>query len=127
MRFAIHMFLHFAVPAAVAVVVTRRPRRVKLPQGSAVPESGTAPDPWRAALRLWIIMMLTMVVDIDHLLADPLFDPNRCSLGFHPLHTAPAIALYGILSLIPRSRWWGIGLLIHMLLDGIDCLWMSLA
>ena len=29
-----------------------------------------------------IIMALTVAVDFDHLLADPIFDPNRCGLGF---------------------------------------------
>ena len=29
----------------------------------------------------------TMLVDLDHLLATPLYNPDRCSLGFHPLHT----------------------------------------
>ena len=30
--------------------------------------------------------MLTMMVDLDHLIADPIFDPQRC-IGFHPLHS----------------------------------------
>ena len=29
-----------------------------------------------------IIMVLTIAVDFDNLLADPIFDPNRCGLGF---------------------------------------------
>ena len=39
---------------------------------------------WRNAA---LIMVATMLMDLDHLLADPVFDPNRCSIGFHPLHT----------------------------------------
>ena len=42
-------------------------------------------------LRPFFIMALTFAVDFDHLLAEPVFDPNRCSLGFHPLHSWPAI------------------------------------
>ncbi|MCW9706394.1 hypothetical protein J6I44_05990 [Aliifodinibius sp. 1BSP15-2V2] len=80
-----------------------------------------------------------MVVDLDHLLADPIYDPERCSIGFHPLHTTPAIILYGLMFLIPlllKSKGEtlshqsgqgiihlvGLGLLIHMLLDGVDCM-----
>jgi hypothetical protein len=70
-------------------------------------------------------MVSTMVVDLDHLLVTPVFDPNRCSIGFHPLHTWPAIAVYLVLTLFPKTRLVGLGLMIHMVLDGIDCLWMG--
>lgn len=74
---------------------------------------------WR---RAWVIMFSTMLVDLDHLLADPIYDANRCSIGFHPLHTYPAIAGYILLALWPRTRLLGIGLVIHMTLDALDCL-----
>ena len=80
-------------------------------------------DRWKKA---WMIMLATMVVDLDHLLADPVFDPGRCSLGFHPLHSTPAILAYMGLTLFPATRVLGTGLLIHMALDGIDCLWICL-
>lgn len=84
-------------------------------------------------------MIATMLVDADHLLADPIYDPNRCSIGFHPLHTLPAIVIYLLLFAIPffwgrkkngpglppTARGFhliGLGLLIHMALDWIDCL-----
>lgn len=70
-------------------------------------------------------MLLTMVIDLDHLLATPLYDPNRCSIGFHPLHSVYAIGVYCLLSIFPASRIAGIGLLIHMILDGIDCVVMG--
>ena len=34
------------------------------------------------------------VVDLDHLLAEPVYDAARCSIGFHPLHTWPAMIAY---------------------------------
>ena len=55
-------------------------------------------------------MLLTMVVDLDHLLATPVYDPDRCGIGFHPLHSSVAIGVYGILALIPASRVVGVGL-----------------
>lgn len=61
---------------------------------------------------------------LDHLLADPIYAPNRCSIGFHPLHTAPAIAVYAGLCVPKKTRLFGIGLLIHIVLDAIDCWWM---
>ena len=98
----LHLTLHVAVPAAVARAIC-----------------GVH---WR---RTWCVMMATMVVDVDHLLANPIFDPNRCSIGFHPLHTTPAIAVYAVATMIPATRWIGVGLLIHMSLDLLDCLAMG--
>ncbi len=97
----LHLILHFLTPAAAARI--------------------GFPDRWKSA---WLVMTGTMVIDLDHLLADPVFDPERCSLGFHPLHTWPAVALYALLAVGSRTRLVGLGLLIHMALDGMDCLWM---
>ena len=115
----IHIALHFIVPLLVAASFYR-PR-------------------WRNA---YLILVATMLVDIDHLLADPIYDPERCSIGFHPLHSLPAIVVYFGLFMVPllfgRNRrdarepghlgvtsralhLVGLGLLIHMALDGIDC------
>ena len=98
LRAIVHLLLHAAVPLGVALAFAR--------------------PHWRKA---FAIMVATMLVDLDHLLAVPRYDPNRCSIGFHPLHTAPAIAVYVALALWPRSRWIGVGLLIHMALDAGDC------
>ena len=73
-------------------------------------------------LKAWLIMLATMLVDLDHLLASPIYDPARCSIGFHPLHQWPAISIYALMSFIRPLRLIAIGLLIHMLLDGVDCL-----
>jgi len=62
-----------------------------------------------------------MLVDLDHLLAHPIFDPNRCSIGFHPLHKPWAIVAYVILLFFPKTRIFGVGLVLHMLTDFIDC------
>ncbi len=66
-------------------------------------------------------MALTMIVDLDHLLANPIYDPNRCSINFHPLHSYPAILLYTIMAAFPKSRLIGLGLLLHMGVDLTDC------
>lgn len=102
-RSSIHLFLHFAVPALIALAFYRQ-----------------------RFLSAWLIMVATMVVDLDHLLADPIFDPNRCSIGFHPLHSYPAIGAYALMTIPPGLRLIGLGLLIHMAVDWTDCLWMAL-
>lgn len=66
-------------------------------------------------------MMATMAVDLDHLLAVPVYDPNRCSIGYHPLHSYYAIGVYVILLFFPKTRIVGLGLVIHMILDYLDC------
>lgn len=68
-----------------------------------------------------------MLVDLDHLLADPIFQANRCGINFHPLHTYWAMLGYVALLFF---RWpfrvIGIGLLFHMLTDFVDCFWTYL-
>lgn len=97
-RAALHIVAHFAVPGLVARLAFKAD--------------------WKHA---WLLMCTTIIVDLDHLLANPVYDPNRCSIGTHPLHTEPAMAVYGILLLVPRLRIIAAGLLIHMALDASDC------
>ncbi|MEJ5145311.1 DUF6122 family protein [Sphingobacterium sp. MYb388] len=76
--------------------------------------------------RAWLIMLATMLIDLDHLLATPIFDPNRCSVGFHPLHSYYAIAVYFVLLLFKRTRIIAVGLLFHIFTDWQDCYWPDL-
>ena len=101
LRPVLHLLLHALVPIAVARVVW--------------------PAHWRGAAA-W--MLAGWLIDIDHLLADPVYAPGRCSIGFHPLHTWPAVGVYAALVVPRRTRWFGTGLLIHIVLDAIDCLLM---
>ena len=102
-RPVLHLILHFIAPGIAARLL--RPKQ------------------W---MRAWLVMLSAMLIDLDHLMADPIYDPNRCSLAYHPLHSYPAIILYVFLAIFPRSRLLGIGLLIHIVLDGLDCLWMAI-
>lgn len=96
----IHYTLHLLVPGIIAYIFFRRE--------------------WKKA---WLIMLATMLVDVDHLLATPIFDPNRCSIGFHPLHTYWATAIYAVLFFFRKTRIVSVGLLFHILTDYIDCQW----
>lgn len=70
-------------------------------------------------------MLGTMLVDLDHLLATPVFQANRCSIGYHPLHTSYAAAVYVVLFFLKKPwRIIGFGLLFHLLTDSIDCMFM---
>ncbi|MFT6285628.1 MAG: hypothetical protein ACJA09_000363 [Alcanivorax sp.] len=96
-----HLALHFVVPAALTGIFFRRN--------------------WRLA---YFLMIATMLVDIDHLVANPIYQANRCSIGFHPLHELWFVSVYLALCFLPympKIRFVGIGLSLHMALDAIDC------
>jgi hypothetical protein len=93
-----HLVLHFLIPLLIASVFFRKA--------------------WKMS---YLLMIATMLVDLDHLLASPIYDAGRCSIGFHPLHQYWLIAIYFIMSMYPKTRLIGIGLIIHMALDAIDC------
>ena len=102
MQTFIHYFLHFGFPFFLAYLFFRKD--------------------WK---KVYLILITTMLVDLDHLFANPVFEANRCSIGFHPLHTPYAIIVYIILLFFPKTiRIIGIGLLFHMLTDFIDCVWL---
>lgn len=101
MRTFIHYFLHFAAPLLIAFFCFRKN--------------------WK---QVYLIFIASMLIDLDHLLANPIFDPNRCSIGFHPLHSYIAIVFY-LIGLIPnKTRILAIALLFHVVTDYIDCLLM---
>ena len=95
----IHYFLHLGFPLIIAWVFFREDYK-----------------------RAYLVMLVTMLVDVDHLLASPIFEADRCSINFHPLHTYAAMLLYvGLLFLKKSYRWIGAGLLWHMATDLNDC------
>lgn len=94
-----HLFLHLAAPVAVAWLFYR-------------------PNFKKA---VWI-MFAAILIDLDHLLADPIVDPNRCSVGFHLLHSYWILPLYLLLAIIPKTRLIGLGLVIHIVLDWLECI-----
>lgn len=99
----IHYGIHFIGPLIIALLFFRKN--------------------WKKA---FAIMLLGLLIDLDHLLANPIFDPNRCSINFHLLHSYYAIALYVLLTCAKSTRLIGLGLLIHILADTVDCSFMLL-
>jgi len=96
--FIIHYGLHFIAPIGLALLIN--------------------PKQWKLTYLLFVAAML---IDLDHLFAHPIYDPNRCSIGFHPLHSYYAIGGYLALLLVKKSRLVGLALLWHIIADQIDC------
>ena len=82
-------------------------------------------DNWKAA---GAVIAAANLIDLDHLLADPIFDPGRCSIGFHLLHGWEAAVAYLLMLGVPK--WWvralGLGALWHLAVDWGDCAMQSL-
>lgn len=97
-RALLHLVLHALVPLAVA--------------------RAWRPERWKPT---WAMLLAGWLIDVDHLLADPVYAPGRCSLEVHPLHGSLATLVYIVLLAPPRTRVLAVGLLIHIGLDAIDC------
>ncbi len=103
MQTFIHYFLHLGFPLLIALVLFRKD--------------------WK---KVYLILIATMLVDLDHLFASPIFETNRCSINFHPLHSYYMMMVYVALLFFRKPLIIiGIGLLFHMFTDILDCLLMD--
>jgi hypothetical protein len=98
LRFFLHYGIHFLVPLAIGLLFFKEHR-----------------------LKVVLILLAGILIDIDHVFARPIFDPLRCSINFHPLHTYWAIGVYIGLTLVPKTRLFGFALLLHIMADSVDC------
>ncbi|HDZ15057.1 hypothetical protein LCGC14_1342970 [marine sediment metagenome] len=101
-RFIVHYGIHFIVPIMIGLFFFKQHR-----------------------LRVILILLAGIVIDVDHLWAVPIFDPNRCSIGFHFFHQYWAIAAYIVMLFFEKTRIFGFALLIHILADVSDCYLMT--
>lgn len=97
-KFILHYSLHFIVPLFIAILFFR--------------------EKWK---KVYLIFLASMLIDLDHLLATPIFEENRCSINFHPLHTYWAMMVYILGLFFNKTRILCIALLFHLLTDFIDC------
>jgi hypothetical protein len=97
----VHYGCHFLIPLVVALLFFK--------------------SNWKFA---FLIMILGLLIDLDHLVATPIFNPNRCSINFHPLHSYFATAIYLLLIIPQNTRLIGLGLVIHIFSDSVDCFMM---
>ncbi|MEH6680849.1 MAG: DUF6122 family protein [Sediminicola sp.] len=100
-RFCVHYGIHFLVPIAIGIFFFKENK-----------------------VRNTLILLGGILIDVDHLWAVPMFDADRCSILFHPLHSYWAITAYVLLLFPKKTRIFGIALLIHILADTADCLLM---
>ncbi len=102
LRIILHYGIHFLLPVLIGLLFFKQNR------------------PW-----VILILLSGILIDLDHLLATPIFDPLRCSIEFHPLHSYYAIVGYVIITAIRKTRVIGLALLIHILADWVDCLFLN--
>lgn len=95
----IHYFLHFIFPIFIALFFYK--------------------NRWKKA---YLLLLSTMIIDLDHLLATPIFSANRNSLEHHLLHSFPMIIFYflGCVFFKGNYRIISIGLLFHIITDAQD-------
>ncbi|WP_276166208.1 DUF6122 family protein [Zobellia alginiliquefaciens] len=98
LRFLVHYGIHFIVPIVIGWYFYKEYRAKAI-----------------------VILLAGIVIDVDHLLATPIFAPDRCSVGFHPLHSYWAIAIYVGLLFFKKTRIYGLALIIHIVADITDC------
>lgn len=67
-------------------------------------------------------LLLSNLIDLDHLLSFPVFESGRCSINNHILHSAYMFPLY-LLGVFTRYRYFFLGLILHLLIDGAGCLY----
>lgn len=101
LRHLLHYGIHFLIPILIAIWFFKDHRT-----------------------KVALILLAGIIIDVDHLWATPLFDTNRCSIGFHTLHSYWAIAIYCILPFFKPTRIIGLALIIHIFADTLDCLLM---
>jgi hypothetical protein len=100
-RHLLHYGIHFLLPILIALWFYR--------------------EQW---VRVALILLAGILLDLDHLWADSIFDPGRCSIGFHPLHSHWAILGYCLLPFFKGTRIIGLALILHIVADLLDCLLM---
>jgi hypothetical protein len=103
LQVVVHYSLHFLLPVAIAYFFYAKH--------------------WKKGV---LILWATMFIDLDHLLVSPIFDPDRCSVGFHLLHNYWALTIYILLLFFKKTRIVAIGLVLHIIADALDCYWMGL-
>ena len=103
LRFFIHYGFHFIVPVLIAFFCFKK-----------------------KFLKVSFFLILGILIDLDHLLANPIYDSTRCSIAFHPLHSYAGIVVYIMLFYFKKTRILGLALLLHILADTIDCLLLYL-
>jgi hypothetical protein len=98
LKFTVHYGFHFLLPLLISFLCFKKN--------------------WKT---IYLIFLCSMLVDLDHLVANPIFQKNRCIINFHPLHSYIAIGMYFMGLFFKKTRIIAFALLLHILTDFIDC------
>lgn len=101
LRHVIHYFLHLVFPYFLAKKIDKNDY-----------------------LKVYFALLSSMLIDLDHLFADPIFDPNRCSIDFHFLHQTQFFFIYLVGFLFAKNyiKIFFLGLMLHLITDKLDCI-----
>ena len=121
-RHVIHGLLHTLAPMGLALLVAKRIRFTSSSRG---------------AFFCVAAIMSSMLIDLDHLLATPVYSPGRCSVGFHLLHSYYVMPVYVAMAMLVLRTdklqgrrfkifvaLFGVGACLHLVTDFVDCLMM---
>ncbi len=97
-KFFVHYSLHFIAPLLFSILFFKEHSK-----------------------KIYLFFLASMLIDLDHLLATPIFDSTRCSINFHPLHTYYAMCIYALGLFFSKTRWIAIAILFHLFTDYLDC------
>ena len=102
MNWGIHLLSNFMLAAVLTFYVSRTQSKSTL-------------------LKIFLVLALSNLIDMDHLLASPIYDPTRCSINFHPLHSWYFFPAYLLGLFFPKTRIFCMGIALHLGVDAIDC------
>lgn len=74
-----------------------------------------------AGKKVMLQLLLSNLIDLDHLLSYPIFAAGRCSINNHILHSYYIFPVY-ILGLFFRYRYFFMGIVVHLLVDYLGCI-----
>lgn len=66
-------------------------------------------------------LLLSNLIDLDHLFSYPIFAAGRCSINNHILHSNYLFPVY-IVGLFTRFKYFFMGIGLHLLIDYLGCI-----
>ncbi len=68
-----------------------------------------------------IQILLSNLIDIDHIFSSPIYEAGRCSINNHFLHQIYLSPLY-LLGLLTKYRYFFMGIILHLIIDYLACI-----
>jgi hypothetical protein len=71
--------------------------------------------------KILVQILLSNLIDLDHIFSSPIYQAGRCSINNHLLHKIYLFPIY-VLGLLTRYRYFFMGIILHLLIDYLGCL-----